>query len=240
MINDLLEKIFKIRIKKIFHEVNNGFSYRNIFPSSSYNPWDDDKDFMKIYSVISEYTLVDMYRCYEIYNLVKQIESLDGDIVEVGTFKGGTSGIISSVISKFKKNKTFYAIDTFEGVVKVDENDPSYVGGEHKASIDDIKELHNKLKLDLPTILHGIYPDDFPDVTIDKVSFLHIDVDIYQSAKDIYLSLENFVESGGIILFDDYGFKGTSGVTKFCNEIKFNDNYKYIHNLNGHAIFIKK
>ena len=238
-INDLIEKLFKVRIKKTFSEKNNGFTYKNVFPASSYSPWFDDDAFMSTYEIIKDYTLVDIYRCYEIFTLIKQIEYIDGDVVEVGTYRGGTSGIISSVLNGFKLSKDFYAIDTFEGVVKVNHNDPSYKGGEHKASINEFKELFKKLNINLPTILTGIYPDDFPEFNIEKVCFLHIDVDIYQSAKDIYESLEKKVVSGGIILFDDYGFKGTSGVAKFCNDIKYNNDYKFIHNLNGHAIFIK-
>ena len=125
---------------------------------------------MSTYEIIKDYTLVDIYRCYEIFTLIKQIEYIDGDVVEVGTYRGGTSGIISSVLNGFKLSKDFYAIDTFEGVVKVNHNDPSYKGGEHKASINEFKELFKKLNINLPTILTGIYPDDFPDFNIEKAA----------------------------------------------------------------------
>jgi O-methyltransferase len=44
-----------------------------------------------------------------------------------------------------------------------------------------------------------------------------------------------------VIVFDDYGFVGSEGVTKFVNEfIEINKNLIFLHNLNGHGIIIKK
>ena len=44
---------------------------------------------------------------------------------------------------------------------------------------------------------------------------------------------------GGIVVYDDYGFKGCDGITTHVNEqIQLQDRF-VIHNLNGHAIIIK-
>ena len=42
-----------------------------------------------------------------------------------------------------------------------------------------------------------------------------------------------------IFIFDDYGFIGTEGVTKFVNEIKDKKDNYFFHNINGHAVVIK-
>ena len=42
------------------------------------------------------------------------------------------------------------------------------------------------------------------------------------------------------MVFDDYGFSGCEGVTKFVNELRVNSQLFFIHNLNGHAIFVKR
>ena len=42
-------------------------------------------------------------------------------------------------------------------------------------------------------------------------------------------------------MFDDYGFSGCEGVTKYVNELReSNRDLFFIHNLNGHAILIKQ
>jgi O-methyltransferase len=44
---------------------------------------------------------------------------------------------------------------------------------------------------------------------------------------------------GGIIVFDDYGFSGCGGITKYVNEERNKNDRLIIHNLNGHGIIIK-
>jgi O-methyltransferase len=44
---------------------------------------------------------------------------------------------------------------------------------------------------------------------------------------------------GSVLVFDDYGFYGCEGVTRFCKELRSQRGFRFIHNLNGHAIFVK-
>jgi O-methyltransferase len=44
---------------------------------------------------------------------------------------------------------------------------------------------------------------------------------------------------GGIIVYDDYGFKGCDGITKYVEEQIPREDRLVIHNLNGHAIILK-
>ncbi|MEC8805454.1 MAG: TylF/MycF/NovP-related O-methyltransferase, partial [Pseudomonadota bacterium] len=68
-------------------------------------------------------------------------------------------------------------------------------------------------------------------------------VDAYQSTKDIIEWCLPRMSQGGVIIFDDYGFRGCEGVTEYVNELmkidSINQNYHFIHNLNGHAILIR-
>lgn len=70
--------------------------------------------------------------------------------------------------------------------------------------------------------------------------FVHIDVDAYQSAKDIFNYIWNSMEIGGIVIFDDYGFTTTRGVALMLDEImnSIQDGI-FAENINGHGIFIK-
>jgi len=45
---------------------------------------------------------------------------------------------------------------------------------------------------------------------------------------------------GGIIVYDDYGFSSCAGITKYVNEQVMCKDRVVIHNLNGHAIVIKR
>ena len=69
--------------------------------------------------------------------------------------------------------------------------------------------------------------------------FCHIDVDVYQSAKDIVDWIWDKMVPGGITVYDDYGFMGCDGITRFVEEQSTYKDRVTIHNLNGHAIVIK-
>jgi O-methyltransferase len=88
-------------------------------------------------------------------------------------------------------------------------------------------------------LLIGIFPDDTAEQIIDKVSFIHIDVDTYISCKDTVEWLIPKLSIGGIIVFDDYGFLGLEGVTRYVNEFSKDPRFIYNYNLNGHATFVK-
>jgi len=210
-----------------------------VSPAATYSPWLSDKDFQAIYQKIKNHTLVDIYRCYELWTLAKQTATIEGDILEVGVWRGGTGAILAEAVKNIS-SKTVYLADTFSGVVKAGENDTNYKGGEHAdTSLEIVKELLKMQGLINVALLQGIFPEDTANQVTGKISLLHSDVDVYQSSKDIVEWCLPRLSTGGLIVFDDYGFSGCEGVTTYCEELRKNPDFCYIHNLNGHAIFIK-
>jgi O-methyltransferase len=154
-------------------------------------------------------------------------------------FGGGGSGAILAEAVKNSSKKIFLA-DTFSGVVKAGKNDTNYKGGEHaNTSKQIVKDLIRDLELKNITLLEGIFPDDTAFNIPGKISLLHSDVDVYESTKDIVEWGLPRLSVGGLIVFDDYGFSGCEGVTTYCEELRSNSDFFFIHNLNGHAIFVK-
>jgi hypothetical protein len=65
--------------------------YSGIFTRSTYAPWNGNDKFRDVFSVVRSHTLVDEYRCYELWTLCGQLGELEqGDILEVGVWRGGT------------------------------------------------------------------------------------------------------------------------------------------------------
>ena len=210
-----------------------------VSPTATFSPWLSDKDFQHIYQKIKNYTLVDIYRCYELWSLAKQTSAIDGDILEVGVWRGGTGAILAEAVKNISSKSIFLA-DTFSGVVKAGENDTSYKGGEHAdTSLELVQGLIKMQGLSNVTFLKGIFPEETADKISGKISLLHSDVDVYQSSKDIVEWCLPRLSVGGIVVFDDYGFSGCEGVTTYCEELRKNSDFRFIHNLNGHAIFIR-
>jgi O-methyltransferase len=135
------------------------------------------------YEIIKDFTLVDRARCYELWNLAKQSIKVDGAILEVGVWRGGTG----CLLAMSAPTKSIYLADTFEGVVKAGKNDTYYMGGEHAdTSVQLVSRLLASARVDNVRLLKGIFPDETAaELEGRPISLLHVDVDVYQSAKDI-------------------------------------------------------
>ena len=213
----------------------------HIMPWATYSPWLLDAEFQACHSVIKDYTLVDLFRCYELWHLLGQTAHLPGDVLEVGTWRGGTGGLMGRRAERLGMDCEIFLCDTFEGVVKTGDEDPSYSGGEHSdTSIPVVEELIGKLGVSNIRILRGMFPEDTADQVTDRTFRLcHIDVDVYQSAKDVLDWVWPRLATGGVVVFDDFGFASTTGITKLVHEEETRDDLICVQNVNGHAVFIK-
>jgi O-methyltransferase len=214
--------------------------HHRVLPFVTYAPWLSDSDFQNLMARIGDHTLVDLYRCYELYSLARQCVRVPGDVLEVGVWRGGTGAILGEVFKRESEKLVFLA-DTFRGVVKAGVRDTSYRGGEHADTSRLIVEtLLDSLGLCNCRLLEGIFPEETGAQIIGKISFLHVDVDVYESCRDVVAWAMPRLSPGSMMVFDDYGFGGCEGVTEFCNELRSESGFVFIHNLNGHAIFLKR
>jgi O-methyltransferase len=186
---------------------------------------------------------VDIYRCWELWTLVGDTASLGGGIIEIGVWRGGTSALIAKKAALSGILRPVYSCDTFRGVVKAGVNDPAYKGGEHAdTSCDVVKSLNSRLNLTNVRILEGIFPDETAHLIPAEeqtFSLCHIDVDVYQSAFEIVEWIWGRLLRGGVIVYDDYGFKVCEGIRQFVDEQRALRDRRVIYNLNGHGLVLK-
>jgi O-methyltransferase len=219
-------------------------NYERVYPTATFSPWNTNAEFDAAFSKIAGATLVDKYRCFELWMLVEQAAKLkNGAIIEIGVWRGGTAALIAMQAKNCKIEDKVFACDTFTGVVKAGPQDQTYVGGEHSDTGCSLVEtfIHTTLGLDNVEILEGIFPED-TGKAVENLQFrlCHIDVDVYQSAKDISDWIWDRMVPGGIIVHDDYGFPTCTGITRYVDEQMLLEDRLVFHNLNGHAIIIKR
>lgn len=159
-----------------------------------------------------ELTLVTAERFYTILRNYDNINIIDGDIVECGTWRGGMSIFMASLF----ENKNMWVCDSFNGFQPLeygnykweqhDTHNPSYnpmikVG--YDMVVNNFKKYNltdNRIKF-----LQGWVKDTLkPELCeIQKISLLRIDVDAYSATREILDYLYPKVELGGYIIFDD-------------------------------------
>jgi O-methyltransferase len=232
-------------LSKKHHEIVEGSRiYEAVTPQATYAPWNGDPLFEYTFDLIKAYTLVDVLRCWELWTLVEQSTKLEGDIIEIGVWRGGTGSLMAKKAELCGIQNLIYLCDTFTGVVKAGSNDTCYNGGEHADTSRQFVErlVEDVMKLSNVVVLEGIFPEEsgaYLESRDARFRLCHIDVDVYQSAKDILNWVWRRMVVGGIVVYDDYGFETCKGITRFVNEQIGIKDRLVLHNLNGHAIVIK-
>ena len=147
--------------------------------------------------------------------VLEKVKNIEGVLVEVGVYRGGTAEIIRKAIL----DRPLHLFDTFEGFIvsQVLGEDAQYNEGELRATI---QKVRTKLQEYGDVHFHkGDILETKRDIENTRCSFVHLDVDIYVPTKE---SLEFFwpmMNHDGIILIDDYckdHFGLRRAVDEFC------------------------
>lgn len=216
--------------------------YEDVHIGYRYAPWRVDEDFLVTYSFVKGITGIDHHRLWKIWSLEAEAAKVDGIAMEVGVFRGGSGSLIARRWRLLGRTEPIFLCDTFEGVVKAGAKDNQFKGGEYSdTSKERVENFVQSLGLTNIHILKGIFPDDtgaqLPDVPI---AFAHIDVDVYESGKEIVRFIWSRLSHGGILVFDDYGFESTEGIRQMLDELKQRDDLIFIYASSGQGIVIKK
>lgn len=219
-----------------------GRDHQSVLPVATFSPWLVDDAFKQAETFVAGHTLVDRYRLYELWQIVEQVRDIPGEILEVGVWRGGTGVLIASRAAQLGIDATVYLCDTFCGVVKAGYEDGTYKGGEHAdTSAKTVLELVGSQGLTNVRILSGIFPDATgAEISESRLRLCHIDVDVKKSADDILDWVWPRLSVGGVVVYDDFGFKACDGIRRHVDAQRGLPDRLLIHNLNGHALMIKR
>jgi O-methyltransferase len=197
-------------------------------------------EFLELARFISDYTLVfDRDRLWNLWHMAEQAAKGRGDVIEVGVWRGGTAYWLASAFASVGSRRQMHLCDTFAGVPPAGERDNFYKGGEHA---DADRDAVCALMKPFPEAL--VYKGLFPQKTGRwlehlKFCFAHIDVDIYDSARDAFAFIWPRMTVGGIVVFDDYGEQSCMGVTEFVESERERKDAVFLHPVPCHAVFIR-
>ena len=130
----------------------------------------------------------------------------NGWFMEFGVFKGTSL----NYMSKLYPDRIFYGFDSFDGLPEewIRSDKSTYSKGHFSTRI---PKMNSNVKL-----IEGFFDTSLPkwleEHAHQNVSFLHIDSDLYSSAKTILSELNAYIKSGTIIVFDELCDWKESGV----------------------------
>jgi hypothetical protein len=169
-----------------------------------------------------------------IYRMVRRTGNLDGDIAEVGVYRGGSAAIMAH----FKGNRQLHLFDTFEGLPEVNKEKDVL----EKGSMNDTSEqvVRNLLRnYEGWHIYKGIFPDTSGPVQDKVFSFVHLDTDLYDGTLQSLNFFYGRMQKWGVIMTHDYSDLLTPGV-KEAFEFFFSDKPEAVVELwDTHAMVVK-
>ena len=196
-------------------------------------------------------------RFYNLVNLLRTVNHLEGSIVECGCWKGLSSYLMCHFLKEMNSNfdgDAYYIIDSFEGLSAPSSEDVinysliDHVGerkgshfkeaGAYSAQMADVK----KVLSEFPQInyLQGWIPQCLNDLPNKKFKFVHIDVDLYEPILGALNYFYPKLVTGGMIVCDDYGSLYWPGAQKAVEEFAEKNNLSFISLSSGQAVFIKQ
>jgi O-methyltransferase len=151
-----------------------------IVSCSTYHPWLLESEFVELCTRIEGHTLVDHMRCFELWSLVRETAKVEGDILEVGVWRGGTGCVMAARAQMIARKGVVFLCDTFRGVVKAGAID-LYGGGEHAdTDVGVVTRLLLRENIHNCVVLPGTFPDQTGAfIASRRFSLCHIDVDVY-------------------------------------------------------------
>ena len=208
-----------------------------------FSPWKGYGDFADYYALAQPSSLVSADRCYILLTLARQAAHMAGNWIECGVYRGGTASMLTKLIRDEDLNCILHLFDTFEGMPETDPQLDLHKAGDFAGtSLEEVKTRVFSLfgKTDNRIQFHpGFIPETFTEFHSDRITFAHIDVDIYKSVSDCCEFIYPRLVPGGFLIFDDYGFPTCPGARKAVDQF-FNEKPEFPVVLpTGQALVVK-
>jgi hypothetical protein len=131
--------------------------------------------------------------------------NVPGDFVECGVFQGFCSAFLADYLNFGAVDKAYYLYDTFAGIPA------EYDSERHSSPVMAEPGLYEKVCERFAAypnvhVVRGVVPDTLHRESPAQIAFLHLDMNSSKSEIAALDVLFDRVSSGGVIVFDDYGW----------------------------------
>jgi len=136
---------------------------------------------------------------FQIYAAVKAVRKIRGEMAEVGVYQGGSARLISEA----DREKRLFLFDSFEGIPSTEQIDESrFCKGQFAARFQTVQKYLGRFPN--VSIHKGIFPASSAPVVDKRFSFVHLDVDTYESTWECLNFFYPRMNPGGVIISHDY------------------------------------
>lgn len=225
-------------MESVKRRVRAGLSKRGLSVEREFGP-DMSEDTVDTIRAIRPYTMTTVRRIEAVCSATEYVLKYDipGAFVESGVWMGGSSMAAAATLVKHgATDRDLYLFDTFEGIPPPGEHDGVIGGGRSvqewwqtenekpdsepflEATVETVRANMARTGYDLDHVhlVPGLVQETLPASAPEKIAFLRLDTDWYESTKAEMELLFPRLSVGGVLIVDDYGF--TEGARKAVDE----------------------
>ncbi|MDP9077359.1 MAG: TylF/MycF family methyltransferase [Bacteroidota bacterium] len=246
-------KSLKIAVRKLIKKSGWELIKTSVLQNTIHGiPADYEASHVDTYNKVKDYTMTTSQRIVAMCNAIDYltVNDIDGDIVECGVWRGGsTMAAIDTLLKHKSTQRNIYLYDTFEGMPAPTSKYDIKKGGARGVGIsaeelynnsnaddfvwcnsplDEVKQ--NLAKFDYPGdkifYIKGKVEDTIPQTIPRKIALLRLDTNFYESTRHELEHLFPLIVPGGVILFSDYG--DWAGARKAADEYISKHNIKIL------------
>lgn len=166
--------------------------------------------------------MLNLEKGLNLYHLLRQtvLLKVPGDVVELGCYRGLTAILLQKTLQSLNSKKQLHLYDSFEGLPekseldlvdsdkhmrKCDFKDNRRVGkGWFAVGEEELKANFAEYEVPLPAIHKGWFSDTLPEALPEQIAFAHLDGDFYESILHGLEAIYPRMQTGGVIVLDDY------------------------------------
>ena len=202
---------------------------------------------LNLHSYRDHPVLGDVFRSY--YGKVDRIalvasflqasSGVQGDVAEFGVYRGHTAAAMDGVLGDQGSEKRLYLFDSFSGMPASSHPlDTSWEKGDLAAQVEDVQRLFKNSSRAL--VVPGYFSETFPQYPDLHFSFCHVDCDMYTSVQECIAYILPRLSAGGVIVFDDYGFRDCLGAKAAIEEFLGGSRSSFVPLPTGQAVYLRR
>lgn len=182
------------------------------------------------------------WRVYVVCSLAEMVKNLKGDFVECGVNTGAYSRAVIEYINFSTLNKTFYLLDTYQGLVPGQITDEEYKAGvgDYLGKYKDVyAQVIETFKPFPVKVIRGAVPGTLPQCDTSQICYLSIDMNVVEPEIAAAHYFWDKIVSGGVMILDDYGFPGHLAQKKAFDLFALEKGVSILYIPTGQAIIFK-
>jgi hypothetical protein len=166
-------------------------------------------------------------RFLTVYEVLKEIQNVPGDIIELGSWQGANLLGIAKALHHLNPDsaKSIYSFDSFEGLTNpaLEDNFDENLRGKYRG---DFAKLYAAISLydfeNQVFLQRGMIENTVPKFVEEHLnknfSLIYYDADFFEPAETMFEYLAPMLSVGGVILLDEYGTPQWPGETKSADK----------------------